>query len=226
MSRESSKTKGVTPAWFYKTYLSGKVIDIGCGNDVVTPEAEPFDVQHGDAGNILKFRSSYSYDSVHSSHCLEHMEDPVRSLMDWWELLKIGGHLVLIVPDESLYEQATWPSIFNQDHKASFRLGGKALHEKSFDIEELVTMLPGVMIISIERQDQRYNHRFKKYRIGCWGRTLFVGYIKIFSFLQSVGIKNSYIYAFINEFFHWLGSPIDQTLGDALAQIRVVAKKR
>ena len=47
------------------------------------------------------------FDFVFSSHCLEHMQDPVKcpSLRDWWQLVRPGGVLIVIVPDEDLYEQ-------------------------------------------------------------------------------------------------------------------------
>lgn len=96
------------------------MIDIGAGKGLVCPWAELFDIEDGDANQITRYRTSGSYDAVHSSHCLEHMTDPVVSLSQWWALIKPGGYLVLVVPDEDLYEQGFWPSRFNNDHKATF----------------------------------------------------------------------------------------------------------
>src|SRR6185312_3014562 len=39
--------------------------------------------------------------------------------------IKRGGHLVISVPDEDLYEQGVWPSTFNTDHKITFTLSKK-----------------------------------------------------------------------------------------------------
>ena len=91
--------------------LHGKGIDIGCGKDPVTEECQKFDVEDGDANEITKYVQSTEYDYVFSSHCLEHMKDPKLTLKDWWKLIRNGGTMIIIVPDEDLYEQGYWPSI-------------------------------------------------------------------------------------------------------------------
>jgi hypothetical protein len=63
-----------------------------------------------------------TYDFVHSSHCLEHLHDPAEALSNWFRILRPGGHLIGLVPDEDLYEQGIWPSTFNGDHKWSFTI--------------------------------------------------------------------------------------------------------
>ncbi|MBK8741304.1 MAG: class I SAM-dependent methyltransferase [Betaproteobacteria bacterium] len=120
---EARKTNALRGAAFAAQYLDGRVIDIGAGRDLVSANAERFDIDDGDANFISRFRPAGAYDAVHSSHCLEHMHDPPAALAEWWSLLKPGGYLILVVPDEDLYEQGIWPSIFNRDHKATFRLG-------------------------------------------------------------------------------------------------------
>ena len=119
---ESSKTRLVRGPGFDETYFAGTVLDIGSGNDVVVPHAEGFDKQHGDANAILNYLKPVSYDTVTSSHCLEHMQNPEQAIQDWWQLVKPGGYLITVVPHEDLYEQGQWPSRFNSDHKATFRL--------------------------------------------------------------------------------------------------------
>ena len=42
-------------------------------------------------------------DFVFSSHLLEHLEDPVKALKEWWRLLKVKGNLVLYLPHKDLY---------------------------------------------------------------------------------------------------------------------------
>ncbi len=60
------------------------------------------------------------YDFVFASHVLEHM-DPRAALEDWLSLVRPGG-LIVLVPDEDLYEQGHVPSLFNDDHKHTFTI--------------------------------------------------------------------------------------------------------
>ena len=89
---------------YEKSLVQGSVIDIGCGSDPISPSARCFDIDDGDANYITKFIHE-TYDCVYSSHCLEHMVDAKLALNEWWKLVKPGGYLILIVPDEDLYEQ-------------------------------------------------------------------------------------------------------------------------
>lgn len=223
--KEAQKTSLLRGPGFVDKYLSGKVIDIGAGKDLVCAWAEPFDLEHGDANAISGYRPQAAYDAVHSSHCLEHMRDPPAALLDWWSLLKPGGYLVLVVPEEDLYEQGIWPSKFNRDHKATFRLGRETTWSKvSFDIRELVLALPGCELISAEIQDAGYDHSLRLrpgQRVARMPRGL--------KLLRSIGRRVPVIgpqlkLAIENHAVRY-GVPVDQTGRDALAQIQVVARK-
>lgn len=224
--KEAQKTSLLRGPDFVARYLQGKVIDIGAGKDLVCPWAEPFDLQHGDANTISRFRPPAAYDAVHSSHCLEHMRDPPAALLDWWSLLKPGGYLVLVVPEEDLYEQGIWPSRFNHDHKATFRLDrATSWSPVSFDIRELVLALPDCELISAEIQDAGFDHVLrlppgrkpaKMPRRLKWLRSI-GGRLPVIGPRVRIAVEN---YAVRH------GVPVDQTARDALAQIQVVARKR
>ena len=62
------------------------------------------------------------FDFVHSSHTLEHMQDPRIALANWARIVKPGGYLIITVPDEDLYEHGHWPSRYNPDHLWSFTI--------------------------------------------------------------------------------------------------------
>lgn len=118
---------------FARAYFVGDGIDIGSGNDPLEQYGEMFpgmrscrswDTEDGDAQDMRGVDDD-TYDFVHSSHCLEHMVDPGIALERWISILKPGGHLVCVVPDEDMYEQGVWPSTFNPDHKYSFTMWKK-----------------------------------------------------------------------------------------------------
>lgn len=226
---ESSKTSEVRGPGFDERYLSGRVIDIGSGSDLVVPHAEPFDFAHGDAAEILTHRDAGAYDAVHSSHCLEHMPDPAAALAQWWALLRPGGHLVVVVPHEDLYEQGSWPSLFSSHHKATFRLGGEeSWSPVSRDLRRLVEALAGAEVVSAEVQDAGYDHSLKRtgppagrprrllFRIGREGRRV----------LRRMGLHRTGIWRLLERALCRAEVPVDQTMGVALAQIQVVARKR
>jgi SAM-dependent methyltransferase len=115
---------------FVTRYFVGHGIDIGAGNDPLAQYAEQFplmlsargwDLKDGDA-QLLASVADASLDFAHSSHCLEHMREPREALHHWLRVLKPGGHLVVTVPDEDLYEQGVFPSTFNGDHKWTFTM--------------------------------------------------------------------------------------------------------
>jgi len=230
VSNETRKTNAIRRRRFLETYLSGRVIDIGCAGDLVVPHAEPFDLEHGDANSIDTLRDNEAYDCVHSSHCLEHMHDPVDALRRWWKLVRPGGHMVIVVPDEDLYEQGVWPSIFNLDHKATFRLTktpDTSWSPVSHNIETMACKLPGAILVSAERQDRHYNHDLL--RLGYGNKQSVRLKRRCERFLQDLADRGLLSYDTIDEclrFFRDLGANVDQTVGRAVAQIQVVVRKR
>ena len=151
MSDESTKTRNVRSSDFIEKYFNKDVLDIGGGNDPVVKHAEVFDLKDGDAQHIIKYKEIETYHCVHSSHCLEHMEDVPLALKQWWQLVRPGGYMIIVVPHEDLYEQRCWPSIFNEDHKATFRINQNSSWSPiSYDLLELCQNLPDSTVIEIE----------------------------------------------------------------------------
>lgn len=225
---EAAKTNKIRGEEFTRTYFSGSVIDIGCGPDLVVPHATPFDLAQGNAQFILDYLPSESFDCVHSSHCLEHMSDVEAALAQWWALVKPGGYLVLVVPHEELYEQSAWPSLFNTDHKASFNLGTqRTTCPVSYDIAALIRGLPCSKIIDICIHDRGLDYNLLQRATGL-RRFFFVicAYRRRwFRRLMHKGLPFYRVDLIMERLERFFGKPFDQTLGDALAQIQVVAKK-
>jgi SAM-dependent methyltransferase len=115
---------------FAARYFVGEGVDFGCGRDPLGQYAECYplmtycegfdkELNHGNAQDTDAFRPG-TLDFIHSSHLLEHVADPYATIAHWLTLLKPGGYLISIVPDEDMYEQGVWPSRFNTDHKHTF----------------------------------------------------------------------------------------------------------
>lgn len=226
MVDEASKTRALRGQQFEARYLQGRVIDIGCGPDLIVPHAEPFDLGDGDAQQIARLRPNGAYDAVCSSHCLEHMHDVPAALQQWWLLVRPGGHLILVVPDEDLYEQGGWPSLFNSDHKATFRMAKThSWSPVSYDIEQLVRELPGAQILNSERQDQGYDYALRKRTISYVDRSLFRLNHYRAGLFRRLHLSRTAMDRMLEGVFRAVGTPVDQTAGVSLAQIQIIARK-
>jgi SAM-dependent methyltransferase len=53
-----------------------------------------------DATDLLSIQPQ-AYDFVFSSHCLEHIANPLKAIKEWFRVLKNHGYLVLILPEKS-----------------------------------------------------------------------------------------------------------------------------
>ncbi len=222
---EASKTRAVRSDEFYSRYLNDSVLDIGCGPDLVAPHATPFDQEDGDANEILNYFKSESFFCVHSSHCLEHMKNPSKSISDWWALVKPGGYLITVVPDQELYEQGYWPSLFNGDHKSMFCVNGVSKYPgPCFNIKDMVGSLPGANIISVKRQDSHYCHwkALVPFHAPKLVRSVF---FRTRSWLLDKKLIDSFFDQAFVRIARLSNVPVDQTLGKALAQIEIVAQK-
>lgn len=158
---------------FATRYLIGDGIDIGCGFDPISLYSElfpgmkslkPWDLPDGDA-QYLEGVSDESFDFVHSSHCLEHMVNPVVALNHWFRVLKPGGHMIILIPEEDLYEMGVFPSSNNSDHKWTFTIWKEnSWCENSLSVVDLLkTLGERADIVKIELLDG--THRYGLPRI-------------------------------------------------------------
>lgn len=117
-------------ARFVNTYFQGDGIDIGAGKDSLSRYLRQFplikslrswDLPDGDAVHMNSVDNE-KYDFVHSSHCLEHLSNPKLAFSNWLRICKMGGYLIITVPDEDLYEQGYYPSIFTREHLTSWTI--------------------------------------------------------------------------------------------------------
>jgi len=231
---EAYKTEKIRGPEFRSKYFSGKVLDIGCGNNLVVPTAVPFDKDQGDAQKILDYLEPNTFDCVHSSHSLEHMRDVPQALEQWWQLVKPGGAMVIVVPDEDLYEQGAWPSLFNRDHSATFRLNKPdSWSPVSYDLGLVCSALRDAKIISMEHQDEGYDYSLKGHGLGKQGkffmrlnRSIIKRLNRNQKFLSKLGISSQSLKYRVNLISVKLGALVDQTLEEAVAQIQIVLRKK
>lgn len=146
---------------FFDKYLKGrKVLDIGCGKNTVCEDAVGWDIAKGDGdATELKGVPKESYGAIYASHVLEHLPDPIAALHRWWEVLEPNGYLIVAVPDEDLYEQGQWPSLFNSDHRTTWTLHkSSSWSPASKNILDMIRALDCHKVISARILDTGYDY--------------------------------------------------------------------
>jgi SAM-dependent methyltransferase len=180
---KASKRRKLNP--LYNTIIKGEVLDIGCGDDPINQEQYPnitsvtkYDRLYGhqDAATLPEFFNLSpvymnepevlkQFDTVHSSHCLEHVYDPYFTLKNWLKVTKTGGHIVVTVPDSYLYEQGFWPSKFNLDHKVSFTTSDQKVLLDDINVLEMLQKLQKEIpneIVICQLIDEKYDYSLNR----------------------------------------------------------------
>lgn len=135
-SSESSKYVHLTAP-----FLGGAGVDIASQGAPVVPWAMSFDLPEREflhysngappKGPIhlrgfadkLPFETA-SLDFVYSSHLLEDYLDPLPVLTEWNRCVKIGGNIVILVPDKVLWNEAIAKGQApNNSHRHEYRVG-------------------------------------------------------------------------------------------------------
>ncbi len=134
---ETAKTR-----WRAVPYTRGKGLDLGCGPEKLLATKECIGIDSCKDVTLfnipmnpdvqcdvtdLKLFASGAFDYAYSSHVLEHIPlvQVPSALREWMRVIRIGGHLVIYVPDEDEYPKCAEPErgIFasepwcNPDHK-------------------------------------------------------------------------------------------------------------
>ncbi len=149
-------------------YCRGKGIDVGCGPHKIHPKAIGIDIApkgtkfmppgrkdipdrlgglvcqadiqaRGD--DLFMFKDN-ELDYVVSSHNLEHYQDTIKTLKEWKRVLKPGGILGVILPDDTRGD-----SMHALGHKHSFT-------PESF--KNLIELIGGFRIIKLEQLRLKY----------------------------------------------------------------------
>lgn len=145
--------------WFEKYCPEDKSgIDIGCQHDAINHTFRRWDIIFGDGdATFMEGVPDNKFWTVHASHVLEHVHDPVMAIQNWYRILKTGGNLIILVPHRDLYEKKLeLPSNWNGDHK-SFWLPetAEAPHTRSLK-HTIFEAIPNAEIILFRILDEGY----------------------------------------------------------------------
>lgn len=111
--------KAATRRWlegWFDDHIVDPGIDIGSGVDPLNDTFRKWDNRWTGDGDAQQMEGvpDGSYMTVYASHILEHLEDPIEGLRNWWRILAPGGKLIVCVPHRDLYEKKkTHPSRWN-----------------------------------------------------------------------------------------------------------------
>lgn len=158
---------------FVARYFRGKGVDIGGAPDPLGLYTELFplmeavrvwDLEDGDA-QFMQGVGDATFDFVHSSHCLEHLVDPLEGLRNWFRIVRPGGHLIVTVPDEDLYEQGVFPSTFNRDHKWTFTIfKPQSWSDRSINVIDLLRQLgPAAEVLKVELLNAAHRYSLPRF---------------------------------------------------------------
>lgn len=105
-------------------YLGTHVVDVGCSDCKIIPEAigvdgrklPGVDIVTDDVYHLSRIIPPESCTAIFSSHLLEHLVDDTAALTEWAKLIKPGGYLILYLPDADFYNNEN-----NEEHARSYR---------------------------------------------------------------------------------------------------------
>lgn len=173
--KECSKSvaRRLSDSRFVRKYFRGSGVDIGGAPDPLALYAEFFplmtsvrtwDLNDGDAQFMAGVEDN-SFDFVFSSHCLEHLNDPLEGLQNWVRVTKPGGYVIFALPEEDLYEQGIFPSTFNRDHKNTFTMKkDRSWSPRSINMLEMLCKLgPDAAVEKVELLDETYRYALPRY---------------------------------------------------------------
>lgn len=156
-----ARERRLREGWFDKYCPADKVgLDIGSSYDSVHMTFRRMDMEFGDgdAQFMYNFEPEMFW-TVYASHVLEHMKHPMLAVRRWYELVRPGGHLVLVVPHRDLYEKRKMlPSQWNPDHKYFWLPDEEEPPCTKSMKATILEAIPNADIVDFRVIDEGYNH--------------------------------------------------------------------
>ena len=114
----------------FKPYTTGMGLDLGYGGDPLNNSCITVDLPQkytsvgdnkvqqlfGSALDLYWFKDGV-LDYIYSSHLIEDFDDTEQALVEWLRVIKSGGYLCLLFPDEQVYRSRTESKYWNASHK-------------------------------------------------------------------------------------------------------------
>ena len=159
--KQGNAAQYITPV--AEKFCIGRGLDIGCG-DWPLSWAMPVEKRHG--GDAMQLPEG-EYDYVFSSHCLEHLVDPIKALNHWKSRIRKGGVLFLYLPHPDM---EYWLPQNNSKHLHQWRPEemAKILIDLGFHnvMHSERDMAWGFSVVGI--QDQSESSPFLPASMACW----------------------------------------------------------
>ncbi len=164
--RESSKVRlDLVP------YMRGRVLDLGCGEEKIFPTAIGIDSKIDaklfgvkvtpdiavDSCERMPFLADECADATFSSHLLEHITDYKGALAEWVRVTKIGGHLILYLPNnEDDVADGGYPKM--GEHGANLDHKWNVTYDRV--VEAMAEVAPSWDLIEFEKRDKGMEYSF------------------------------------------------------------------
>jgi SAM-dependent methyltransferase len=156
-----SRNRRLKEGWFERFAPQDRLgIDIGAQSDPLNHTFRRFDFVYGDgdATDMIGIPEN-TFWTVYASHVLEHLKFPQKALRRWYEILKPGGHLIVLVPHRDLYERKRFPpSNWNAEHTYFWLPDAEDPPSTKSLKKEVLTAIPNPDIVQFRVLDDGYDH--------------------------------------------------------------------
>lgn len=100
-----------------------------------------------------------SFDFVLFTSLVGYEQEPEEVINHILKVVKSKGHLIITVPDEDLYEQGNFPSLFNRGHLKTFSVyKHESWSGKHYNMIDVVEKIETASCRKIELVDTNYNY--------------------------------------------------------------------
>ncbi len=204
----------------------GRLLEVGCGNgrmlksmqekgwDVVGVDPDPIAINNAKSKGLIVYQGILadqkfmkdSFDAIALSHVIEHVPDPLSLLKECERILKPGGHLVLITPNNN--------SLCHQLFKTDWRSLEPPRHLYVFNLETLkkISRKAGFQNVKLETTIRDANNTFIASRA-----------LHRYGF-HAMGSKQNLIIQIIGrlfQFMEWANLYLNSTIGEEIVLIGV-----